>query len=79
MTGEEIGKYIQKKLKRNNQVLRINSKNLGDEGVAYLAGSSILKTVSTLIIYKGHFGDEGVRALGEIKKPRSTNCSLPGK
>ena len=28
MTGEEIEKYIQKKLKRNDQVLRINAKNL---------------------------------------------------
>ena len=65
MTGEEIGNYIQKKLKRNNQVLRINSKNLGDDGVAYLASTPILKTVKTLILYKGHFGDEGVRALAE--------------
>ena len=65
MTGEEIGKYIEKKLKRNNQVLRINAKNLGDDGVAYLARSPILKTVETLILYKGHFGDEGVRALAE--------------
>ncbi|GIT65560.1 MAG: hypothetical protein Ct9H300mP23_11870 [Nitrospinota bacterium] len=46
MTGEEIERYIQKKLKRNDQVLRINGKNLGDEGVAHLAQSSLLKTVS---------------------------------
>ena len=67
MTGEEIERYIQKKLKRNDQVLRINGKNLGDEGVAHLAKSSLLKTVSVLILYKGNFGDEGVRALAESK------------
>ena len=63
MTGEEIERYIQKKLKRKDNLLRINDKNLGDEGVAHLAESSLLNTVSTLILYKGNFGDEGVRAL----------------
>ena len=48
MTGEEIEKYIQKKLKRNDKLLRINGKNLGDEGVSHLAKLPLLQTVSTL-------------------------------
>ena len=63
MTGEQIEKYIQKKLKRNDMLLSINGKNLGDEGVSHLAKSPLLQTVSTLILYKGNFGDEGVRML----------------
>ena len=67
MTGEEIEKYIQKKLKRNDKLLRINGKNLGDEGVSHLSKLPLLQTVSTLILYKGNFGDEGVRMLAASK------------
>ena len=68
MTGEEIEEYIARKLKRNDRILRLNEKSIGDEGVKILAQSLLLKNIETLIIYKGNIRDEGVRALADSKK-----------
>ena len=68
MTDEEIEKYIALKLKRNDRILRLNEKSIGDEGAKILAKSPLLKNVQTLIIYKGNIRDEGVRALANSKK-----------
>jgi len=65
MSGTAVEKYIQKKLKRNNKILRINEKNLGDLGLAVLAQSPLLRSVTTLVLYKVNISDEGVRALAE--------------
>ena len=50
MSGTAVEKYIQKKLKRNNKILRINEKNLGDLGLAVLAQSPLLRSVTTLVL-----------------------------
>ncbi|PIP71716.1 MAG: hypothetical protein COW89_10360, partial [Nitrospinae bacterium CG22_combo_CG10-13_8_21_14_all_47_10] len=63
MSGQEIEEYIKKKLKHNEKILRINEKNLGDSGLAVLAQSPLVRSVTTLVLYKVHIGDEGVRAL----------------
>jgi hypothetical protein len=68
MTDEQIEKYIASKLKRNNRVLRINEKSIGDEGAKFLAESPLLEGVEKLIIYKGNIRDEGVQALADSKK-----------
>jgi len=65
MSGEDLLQYIEKKLRRNSVTLRINNKNLGDEGAKTLAQSPLLKSVKTLVIYKGNIGDAGVRALAD--------------
>ena len=65
MSGTAVEKYIQKKLKRNNKILRINEKNLGDLGLAVLAQSPLVSSVTTLVLYKVNISDEGVRALAE--------------
>ena len=68
MTDEQIEKYIALKLKRNDRVLRLNEKSLGDDGAKFLAESPLMKNVETLIIYKGEVGDEGVRFLANSRK-----------
>ena len=68
MTAEQIEKYIQLKLNRNDRVLRLNEKLIGNEGAEILAKSPLLSSVETLIIYKGNIGDDGVRALAGSKQ-----------
>ena len=68
MTDEQIEKYIALKLKRNDRVLRLNEKSIGDKGVKFLATSPLLESVEKLIIYKGNIRDEGVRALADSRK-----------
>ncbi|SVD76578.1 uncharacterized protein METZ01_LOCUS429432, partial [marine metagenome] len=58
MTGEEIEKYIERKLKRNKQILRLNEKSIGNEGAKVLASLHLLENLETLIIYKGNIQDE---------------------
>ncbi len=53
MTGDQLEKYIARKLKRNDRILRLNEKMIGDKGAKVLAESPLLKNVETLIIYKG--------------------------
>jgi hypothetical protein len=65
MAGEEIEKYIARKLKSNDRILRLNEKFIGNEGAKILAKSSLLRNVETLIIYKGNIRDEGVRSLAD--------------
>ena len=65
MSGTAVEKYIQKKLNRNDKTLRINEKNLGDSGLAVLAQSPLVGSVTTLVLYKVHISDEGIRALAE--------------
>ena len=67
MASEEIEKYIARKLQRNDRILRINERPIGDEGVRILANSSLLKSLETLIIYKGDIRDEGVLFLANSK------------
>ena len=76
MTDEKIEKYIALKLKRNDRVLRLNEKSIGDDGAKFLATSPLLESVETLIIYKGNIRDEGVRALAGFKKTSSINSTL---
>ena len=45
MSGEAVEKYIQKKIKRNDKVLRINKKNLGDKGLAAIAQSPLVCSI----------------------------------
>ena len=68
MTDEQIEKYISLKLKRNDRVLRLNEKSIGDKGVKFLAKSPLLESVEKLIIYKGNIRDEGMRALADSRK-----------
>ena len=65
MSGTAVEKYIQKKLKRNKKVLRINKKNLGDKGLAILAQFPLVRSVRTLVLYKVNISDKGIRALSE--------------
>ena len=65
MSGAAVEKYIQKKLKRNDKILRINEKNLGDSGLTVLAQSPWVRSITTLVLYKVHISDEGIRALAE--------------
>ena len=65
MSATAVEKYIQKKLKRNDKILRINEKNLGDSGLAVLARSPIVRSVRTLVLYKVEITDKGVRALSQ--------------
>ena len=65
---KKIEKYIALKLKRNDRVLRLNEKSIGDDGAKFLATSPLSESVETLIIYKGNIRDEGVRALAESRK-----------
>ena len=68
MTAEQIEKYIQLKLNRNDRILRLNEKLIGDDGAKILAKSPLLSSVETLIIYKGNIGDDGIRALASSKQ-----------
>jgi len=63
MQPEDLGKYIEKKLRRNSQSLKLNEKWIGDEGAVYLANDPRLQNLTTLKIYKGGVGDKGVQAL----------------
>ncbi len=45
MTGDQLEKYIARKLKRNDRILRLNEKTIGDEGAKVLAQSPLLKNV----------------------------------
>ena len=67
MPVDQLEKYIQKKLRRNDTTLKINDKYIGNEGAKALAQSDLLRNVKTLVIYKGGIGDRGVRALAESK------------
>jgi len=60
---EKLQKYVHKKIKLNEAVLRIQSKNIGDEGARFLAQSPMLKKVKKLVLYDTGVGDEGIRAL----------------
>ena len=77
MSGTAVEKYIQKKLKRNNKILRINEKNLGDLGLAVLAQSPLVRSVTTLVLYKVNISDEGVRALAESPHLKNLWRSFP--
>ena len=50
MSGTAVEKYIQKKLKRNDKILRINEKYLGDSGLAVLAQSPLVRSITTLVL-----------------------------
>jgi len=67
MPLDKLEKYVQKKIKRNNQVLKIKSKHLGDQGAQFLAESSLLQNVTILALIDTMIGDEGIRALANSK------------
>ena len=62
-TPEKLQKYVERKIKRNDKVLRINLKPIGDAGAKFLAEFSPLKNLTTLILYGAGIGDEGARSL----------------
>ena len=49
MTSDEIEKYIERKLNRNDRILRLNEKSIGDAGAKILAKSPLLKNIKTLV------------------------------
>ena len=67
MTDDQIEKHIALKLKRNDRILRFNEKSIGNEGAKFLATSPQMKSVETLVIYKGGIRDEGIRALADSR------------
>ena len=70
MSGTAVEKYIQKKLKRNNKILRFNEKNLGDSGLAVLAQSPLLRSVTTLVL-------SSEEHTSELQSRRNLACLLP--
>ena len=67
MPQDELRKYVEKKIKRNDQALRIRSKLLGLQGAKFLAGSPLLQNVKTLVLFDTGLGDKGTQVLVESK------------
>ena len=62
---EQLHQYVSKKIKRNETVLRIKSKTIGDEGALFLANSPLLQKVHKLVLNDTGITDTGIRALAK--------------
>ncbi len=62
---DQLHHYVQKKIKRNEKVLQIRSRTIGDAGVQFLAKSPLLQNLHTLVLYETGISDQGVRALSQ--------------
>ena len=71
LQGDALLKYVEKKLRRNASILRLNAKIIGDAGMAELAQSPLLDKVTSLVVYQGDVGDEGIAALAQSKHIRN--------
>ena len=72
MPSEKIEKYIALKLKRNDRVLRINEKSIGDEGAKAFAESPQSKKYPKLDLYKNQVTTDGNKYLTESEMLK--NC-----
>ena len=65
MDLDQLHKYVNKKIKRNEAVLQIKSKTIGDEGAIFLANSPLLQKVRKLVLNDTGITDTGIRALSK--------------